>query len=432
MYLWQYGPMAELVQILSDVQRQAFNTIEKTHGNLLIMGQAGTGKSTFVNYLKSASSKRIVCACPTAVSALNIGGQTIHSLFQIQPRDFIMPEFLKIKAKTRNILMATDVLIIDEISMVAPDLLDAMDFLARACRHNNEPFGGIQIVAIGDLFQLPPVITNDATKYYKQEYGFENSYFFDSHVYKRANFMRFSFDKVYRQNDGELLENLVRLRGGDTTALEFFNNCKIQDEARRANAILITPYRAMAENINASRLRAIAAPEIVFVGELSGNFSEKDVPAPMRLTLKVGALVVFVKNSDKWHNGSMGRVLEIGAHGIKVELLNAAHTVVNVKPEKWEKIEYVRDENDRLMEHEIGSYKQFPLNLGYAMTIHKAQGKTLDAVVVDISRGAFAHGQTYVALSRTRAACDMHVAIPLRPKDVIFDNRVLEFMNSGD
>ncbi len=126
----------------------------------------------------------------------------------------------------------------------------------------------------------------------------------------------------------------------------------------------------------------------------------------------------------------MGRVLEIGAHGIRVELLNAAHTIVNVKPEKWEKIEYIRDENDRLQEHEIGSYKQFPLNLGYAMTIHKSQGKTLDAVVVDISRGAFAHGQTYVALSRTRGASDMHVAMPLRPRDVIFDNRVLEFMNA--
>ncbi len=422
--------MAELVQILSDVQKQAFNTIERTNGNLLILGQAGTGKSTFVNYLKSASVKRIVCACPTAVSALNIGGQTIHSLFQIQPRDFIMPEFLKLKAKTRNILLATDVLIIDEISMVAPDLLDAVDLLARQARRNNEPFGGIQVVAIGDLFQLPPVITDDAKQYYLQEYGFQNAYFFDSHVYKRANFMRFSFDKVYRQNDGALLENLVQLRNGNMQALEFFNQCKIEDAEQRNNAVLITPYRAMAENINASRLRAISAPEVVFVGELSGNFSEKDVPAPMRLTLKVGALVVFVKNSDKWHNGSMGRIVEIGARGIKVELLNAAHTVVNVKPEKWEKIEYIRDENDRLMEHEIGSYKQFPLNLGYAMTIHKAQGKTLDAVVVDISRGAFAHGQTYVALSRTRAACDMHIAALLRPSDVIFDNRVLEFMKA--
>lgn len=422
--------MTELVQILSDVQKQAFNTIERTNSNVLILGQAGTGKSTFVNYLKGASSKRIVCACPTAVSALNIGGQTIHSLFQIQPRDFIMPEFLKLKAKTRNILVATDVLIIDEISMVAPDLLDAMDLLARQARRNNEPFGGIQIVAIGDLFQLPPVIVTDAVDYYKQEYGFENSYFFDSHVYKRANFIRFSFDKVYRQNDGALLENLIRLRGGDLTALDFFNNCKIENPERRANAVLITPYRAMAESINASRLRAIAAPDITFVGEMTGSFVEKDVPAPMRLTLKVGALVVFVKNSDKWHNGSMGRVLEISARGIKVELLNAARTIVNVKPEKWEKIEYVRDENDRLQEHEIGAYKQFPLNLGYAMTIHKAQGKTLDAVVVDISRGAFAHGQTYVALSRTRAAADMHVASTLRARDVIFDKRVLEFMNA--
>ena len=162
--------MSELVSILNSNQMAAFNTIERTRSNVLILGQAGTGKSTFVQYLKSASAKRIVCACPTAVSALNIGGQTIHSLFQIQPRDFILPELLKLKAKPRNILNATDVLVIDEISMVAPDLLDAIDILARMARHNNEPFGGIQIVAIGDMFQLPPVITRDAMQYYKDAY----------------------------------------------------------------------------------------------------------------------------------------------------------------------------------------------------------------------------------------------------------------------
>ena len=422
--------MSELVKILSDTQQAAFNTIERTNSNLLILGQAGTGKSTFVNYLKSVSKKRIICACPTAVSALNVGGQTIHSLFQIQPRDFIMPELLKLKAKPRNILNAADVLIIDEISMVAPDLLDAVDILARMARRNNAPFGGLQIVAIGDLFQLPPVITRDAMEYYRAEYEHDNAYFFDSNAYRRADFMRYNFDLVYRQNDSELLENLRRLRHNDIGALEFFNNCKINDAARRENAVIITPFRAVAERINASRLAQIDAPEVTYTGELNGNFSERDVPAPMNLTLKVGALVVFVKNGDKWHNGSMGIVRNLSAREITVELLNKSHDIVTVKPETWQKIEYVRDENDRLQENEVGSFKQIPLNLGYAMTIHKAQGKTLDAVIVDISRGAFAHGQTYVALSRTRNASDMHVAAPLRARDVIFDNRVLEFVEN--
>ena len=421
--------MSELVPILSDVQMAAFNTIERTNSNLLILGQAGTGKSTFVNYLKSASKKRIICACPTAVSALNVGGQTIHSLFQIQPRDFIMPELLKLKAKPRNILTAADVLIIDEISMVAPDLLDAVDILARMARHNSAPFGGLQVVAIGDLFQLPPVITRDAMNYYRDEYGHENAYFFDANAYRRADFVRYDFDLVYRQNDTELLENLRRLRHNDLSALEFFNNCKILDATRRDNAVIITPFRAVAERINTSRLNQINAPEITYTGQLSGNFSERDVPAPMNLTLRVGALVVFVKNGDKWHNGSMGLVRNLGPREITVELLNKSRDVVTVKPETWQKIEYVRDENERLQENEVGSFKQFPLNLGYAMTIHKAQGKTLDAVVVDISRGAFAHGQTYVALSRTRNAADMHVASPLRPRDVIFDDRVLSFVD---
>jgi len=421
--------MSLIAPILNESQLSAFETIEHSNNNMLILGQAGTGKSTFINYLKSASKKRLVCVCPTAVSALNIGGQTIHSLFQIQPRDFIMPEFLKLKAKPRNILFAADLLIIDEISMVSPDLLDAMDILARQARRNNAPFGGMQVVAIGDLFQLPPVITNDAKQYYEQAYEHPNAYFFDSNVYKRANFQKVNFDLVYRQNDMELLGNLIRLRRNETEALSFFNSCKIENETLRSNAVIITPFRAVAEKINADRLAQINDTEVNYDGELIGNFSEKDVPAPMKLTLKIGALVIFVKNSDKWHNGSMGIVRALGSKEIKVQLLGDAREIVTVKSDKWEKIEYSHDENNKLIENEIGSYKQFPLNLGYAMTIHKAQGKTLDSVVVDISRGAFAHGQTYVALSRTRKSSDMHIANTIRPSDVIFDSRVLEFVS---
>ena len=421
--------MVEMVPILNENQMAAFNTIERTNSNILTLGQAGTGKSTFVQYLKSASAKRIVCACPTAVSALNIGGQTIHSLFQIQPRDFIMPELLKLKAKPRNILNATDVLVIDEISMVAPDLLDAIDILARAARHNNEPFGGIQVVAIGDMFQLPPVITRDAEQYYEQAYEHKNAYFFDSNVYKRADFIKYDFNQVYRQSDDDLLKNLMRLRDNDANAIQFFNQCRIDDEACRKNAVIITPFRAVAERINAEKLHQINAPEISYFGVLDGKFNETDVPAPMELKLKQGALVMFVKNGDKWHNGSVGIIEQLNAREIIVQLLDDdKNDVVVVKPEKWQKIEYSRDENDRIVENEIGSYKQFPLMLGYAMTIHKSQGKTLSKVIIDISRGAFAHGQTYVALSRTRTANDMHIVKPLTTRDVIFDKRILDFI----
>lgn len=423
--------MNDIKPILNQSQITAFNTIEHTNSNVLILGPAGTGKSTFINFLKAASKKRIICACPTAVSALNVGGQTIHSLFQIQPRDFILPEFLKLKAKPRNILNAADVLIIDEISMVAPDLLDAIDILARQARRNNAPFGGIQVVGIGDVFQLPPVITRDAMGFYSNEYGQPNSYFFDSHVYGRANFVKFDFDLVYRQNDTELLNNLIKLRNNQSDALDFFNNCKISDEEKRSNAVVITPFRAVADRINQSRLAQIPETEITYNGIISGNFSEKETPAPLELKLKVGALVVFVKNSDKWHNGAMGIIKDLSTREINVQLLSGTRETVSVKPDKWSKIEYSRDENDKLIEKEIGSYKQFPLMLGYAMTIHKAQGKTLDAVVLDISRGAFAHGQVYVALSRTRNKNDMHIATPLRMRDVIFDNRVLEFIEKS-
>jgi len=425
--------MPNIVPILNKNQMDAFNTIERTHSNILILGQAGTGKSTFVQYLKSASAKRIVCACPTAVSALNIGGQTIHSLFQIQPCDFILPELLKLKAKPRNILNATDVLVIDEISMVAPDLLDAIDILARQSRHSNEPFGGIQIVAIGDMFQLPPVITRDAEQYYEQFYEHKNAYFFDSNAYKRAQFIKYDFNTVYRQSDNDLLQSLMRLRDNDTSAIEFFNHCRIDDENIRKNAVIITPFRAVAERINTDKLNQINAPEIVYNGVLNGNFNANDVPAPMELKLKQGALVMFVKNGDKWHNGSVGVIENLGAKEIIVQLLDDNNNdLVVVKPEKWEKIEYSRDENDRIIENEVGSYKQFPLMLGYAMTIHKSQGKTLGKVIIDISRGAFAHGQTYVALSRTRSANDMHIVKPLTSRDIIFDKRILDFVNDDN
>jgi len=423
--------MAELVPVLNEKQKEAFNTIELTHNNVLILGQAGTGKSTFVNYLKSASSKRVVCVCPTAVSALNIGGQTIHSLFQIPPRDFVMPELLKLKAKPRNILNATDVIVIDEISMVSPDLLDAIDILARGARHNNNPFGGIQVVAIGDLFQLPPVITSDTEIYYEQAYENKNAYFFDSNVYKRAHFLKYDFDTVYRQKDDELLKGLIKLRHNDFSAIDFFNKYSNINEQNIKDAVIITPFRAVAERINFEKLNQIKMPSVIYKGSLSGSFFDSEVPAPIELCLKQGALVIFVKNSDKWHNGSIGIVEQLKPTEILVRLLDDNRgIVVSVKPEKWQKIEYSRDENDKLIEKEVGEYKQFPLNLGYAMTIHKAQGKTLNKVIIDMGRGAFTHGQAYVALSRTKNASDMFLVRPLQRKDIIFDQRILDFVKS--
>ncbi|MBR0212225.1 MAG: hypothetical protein IJQ55_01335 [Alphaproteobacteria bacterium] len=222
----------------------------------------------------------------------------------------------------------------------------------------------------------------------------------------------------------------MKLRAKDTSDIDFFNCCRIDDENARKNAVIITPFRAVAERINTEKLNQINAPEMVYSGMLEGNFNANDVPAPMELKLKQGALVMFVKNGDKWHNGSVGRVEVLNAREIIVQLLDdGKNDIVVVKPEKWEKIEYSRDENDRIIENEVGSYKQFPLQLGYAMTIHKSQGKTLGKVIIDISRGAFAHGQTYVALSRTRHANDMHLIKPLAQRDIIFDERILNFVN---
>lgn len=415
--------------ILSPLQQETFELIDKTNQNILILGQAGTGKSTFIKHLKTYSAKNIICISPTAISAINIEGQTIHSFFRIPPNDFVPLDILKLKTKTKSILQKSDLLIIDEISMVSPDILDAIDFLCKKALKSNIAFGGIQVVLVGDMFQLPPVITKKAAEYFKEKYGFENSYFFDTPAYSNANFKLVNFDTVYRQNDTVLLSNLQKLRNNDISSIDFFNKCKIIDNDKLSNAVLITPFKSVAENINIKKLESINSPLITYNGEIEGNFDEKTLPAPLKLDLKIGALVIFVKNSNDWVNGSMGKIEKMESNLIKVKLLSGK--IVFVKKEKWKKIEYETDENDKLQEKEVGTYHQFPLMLGYAMTIHKSQGKTLDSVIINISNGAFAHGQLYVALSRTKKSEDIHIEKQISKNDLIFDKRVLDFIENG-
>lgn len=415
--------------ILSNLQADTFEKIENSNINILILGQAGTGKSTFIKHLKLYSKKNIISVSPTAISAINIEGQTIHSFFRIPPNDFVPLDILKLKTKTKSILQKSDLLIIDEISMVSPDILDAIDFLCKRALKSNLPFGGIQTILVGDMFQLPPVITKKAGEYFKEKYGFENSYFFDSSAYEKANFRLINFDTVYRQNDSILLLNLQKLRNNDISSIDFFNKCKIKDYDKLSNAVVITPFKSVAESINIKKLDSINSPVITYNGEIEGDFNEKTLPAPLKLDLKLGALVIFVKNSNDWVNGSMGRIENMERNLIKVKLLSGK--TVLVKKEKWKKIEYETDEDGKLQEKEVGTYYQFPLMLGYAMTIHKSQGKTLDSVIIDISNGAFAHGQLYVALSRTKKSEDIHIEKDISKNDLIFDKRVLEFVESG-
>lgn len=419
---------------LDTEQQDIFNLIEYGHGNVFVQGQAGTGKSSFVAYLKKHTSKKILVTAFTGVAAMNIEGVTLHSLFQWPREDFFFIKKMKPSFNTALILQKADMLIIDEISMVRADMLDAIDKYAKLARDSYDAFGGLQLLLIGDLYQLPPVIKNEVKKDFNKTYGYSEPYFFDAFAYEHGNFAKRTFTRVYRQGDTELLQQLKKLREQThiDEALAYFNNTKFEDPANCDTAICICPHIATANHINCQMLARINAQERVYICTMKGTFKEKEMPAAAKLILKVGALVMCIRNiSVHCVNGSIGIVTELGDEFIGVRLQNTGK-IVRLERYKWQKFEYVYDENTReIEEREKASFEQFPLQLGYAMTIHKAQGKTLDKVNIDMNKGAFAHGQLYVALSRTRARADMHVTGNIEKRSVIFDKRIVAFSNEA-
>lgn len=419
---------------LNLVQRKLFDKIEHTHNNIFIQGQAGTGKSTFIKYLKKHSKKRIRLVAPTAIAALNIEGATIHSMFTLPLSDFlIMREVLSSKRrKLKSILKKTDILIIDEVSMVRPDILDAIEALCCQARGNLALFGGLQIILIGDLCQLPPIIKPSAAEAFRLEYGTREPYFFDAKSYQKGAFEKIELTEVYRQSDKELLQYLQNLRRDENIAetVDYFNRAETYPPDFMNTAITITPYRAVAEGINRRRLAALNTLTKDYEAQLNGSFEKmQDTPSPKTLTLKEGALVVFNKNNyPDYINGTSGIVEKLEERYIIVRCLQD-NKFITVRREEWKSFAYdVNEETGEVTEKETGSFIQFPLQLGYALTIHKAQGKTLDRVIVDIDRGAFAHGQLYVALSRTRKKADMLIKHGLSDDDIIFSERIKSFL----
>lgn len=419
---------------LNLTQRKLFDKIEHTHANIFIQGQAGTGKSTFIKYLKKHSKKRVRLVAPTAIAALNIEGVTIHSMFTLPLSDFlIMREVLSSRRrKLKSVLKKTDILVIDEVSMVRPDILDAVEALCAQARGNLSLFGGLQIVLIGDLCQLPPIIKPSVAQIFKQEYGTSEPYFFDAKAYQKGAFETIELTEVYRQRDKELLAYLENLRKDKSIpeTISYFNKKEDYPQDFISTAITITPYRQVADLINQRRLFELKTPELSYEAKLNGSFEKMtDTPSPKVLCLKEGALVVFNKNNyPDYINGTSGIVEKLSERVIIVRCLQD-DKYITVRREEWKSFQYdIDEETGDVKETETGSFIQFPLQLGYALTIHKAQGKTLDRVIVDIDRGAFAHGQLYVALSRTRKKADMLIKRGLNEDDVIFSERIKSFM----
>ena len=409
---------------LTDEFNSIIHDIAHTENNYFITGKAGTGKSTLLQYLNVTLNKKCVLLAPTGRAAINIGGQTLHSFFYLdsavlQPKDY--------KNKKNKKLKNIDAFIIDEVSMVRADILDSINEIMKSSMNSELPFGGKQVIMFGDPFQLPPVMpNNDQVHRYFNEY-YDSPYFFDSNVYSQANVIPVELTKVFRQTDKYLIDMLNRFRSDSYSKDDIDEiNTRVSDLNLSNNKIILTPYRKKAEQLNADGLLGLDSQEKYFRAKISGDIKIHSLPVPETLTLKEGAKVMFVRNNNPfWVNGSLGVIEEIFRDEIIVNKDGELHSV---EPEVWEEYKYVYDqEKGELEKHVVGTFTQIPLILAWAITIHKSQGSTIPSVHIDLDRGAFDHGQTYVALSRTQEIADISLSNPIQKQDIKVDPRVKDF-----
>ncbi|MFN3427254.1 MAG: ATP-dependent RecD-like DNA helicase [Candidatus Thermochlorobacter sp.] len=415
----------------------AYHLMEKTSDCLFITGSAGTGKSTLLNYFRENTSKNVVVLAPTGIAALNVGGQTIHSFFKF-PFGVITAKSIE-KKSNRELYQAIDTIIIDEISMVRADVIDGIDYFMRINgRDKKKPFGGVQMIFIGDLFQLPPVLSTEEEKSLFLSL-YETPYFFSAAVFEKLLLRIIHLNRIFRQSDGAFIDLLQAIR---TNSIEPKHlaalNARVQPDFAPNEEeffITLTTTNTIANAINAERLALLKAQPKSFTGTIEGSFDRRALPTEETLTLKKGAQVMFIKNDPyrRWVNGTIGKVREILSDSIKVEIeRNGIRKVVTAERVAWEISKYDLDlKTKQIFSEPIGSFTQFPLRLAWAVTIHKSQGKTFDKVLIDLGRGTFAHGQLYVALSRGRSLEGIILKTPVRRKDIIVDQRIVDFMRQN-
>lgn len=415
----------------------ALDQMEKGHKNLFITGRAGTGKSTLLQLFRNTTRKKMVVLAPTGIAALNVRGQTIHSFFGFPPRPLHRSEIKK--RRNRRLYRNLDILVIDEISMVRADLLDNIDIFLRINRENPLPFGGVQVIFFGDLFQLPPVVASNAEALLFQS-QYDSPYFFSAEVFRdHFSLEMIELQRVYRQDSRFFLRLLeaVRLNRLDYDDLEELNRRHLPDFEPEAYYITLTARNATANNINRRELDRLTGPEETYLAKVTGNFKPNLFPTDSALRLKANAQVMFIKNDPdkRFVNGTIGKVVDLEPDKIHIEVPDekGQPQVIDLTPMDWEILKYRPSEkNPEQIETEtVGTFSQYPLRLAWAVTIHKAQGKTFDKVIIDLGRGAFEHGQTYVALSRCRSLQGIVLKQPLQPRDVMTDPRIVEFYESA-
>jgi ATP-dependent exoDNAse (exonuclease V) alpha subunit len=417
--------------------KEVFDAIERRDPFIFVSGRAGTGKTTLVTHLRDTLDGNVVVVAPTGVAALQVRGVTIHSFFKFPPRLIFPEEDIK-KLKDRRLYSKIRLLIIDEVSMVRADIVDAIDLFLRVNGPKEGiPFGGVQVLFVGDLFQLPPVVRSEELEVLRSR-SYEAPYFFHAMALHRQELTCIELKKIYRQKDASFtaLLNDIRVDRDVPKALEILNAaCYLETAEQDEHAITLTTNNAKADNINLRQSQAIQTEPVILTGQVSGRFNvdERNLPAPLNLTLKVGSRVMLTANDQtypkRWVNGSLGVVRTITSDYVKVELDHPLSKVyVEVPKSQWETYQYEFDDlTQQIKPVVIGTYSQYPLMLAWAVTIHKSQGKTLERVKVDLSGGAFAPGQVYVALSRCTSLEGITLEKPIRRSDVKCDPNVKNF-----
>ncbi|MEI3790222.1 MULTISPECIES: helix-turn-helix domain-containing protein [unclassified Chryseobacterium] len=424
-----------------------FDLIEHTNRSVFLTGKAGTGKTTFLNDFVKKTRKKYIVVAPTGIAAINAGGVTIHSMFGLPLRTFLpttdridgslanniadlMPHFKYRKDKLK-LLREVEVLIIDEVSMLRADVLDMMDFSLRFIRRNNQRFGGVQMLFIGDLYQLPPVVRDE----HILKMCYQSPFFFDSLAIKDIPLLTIELTKVYRQSDEKFLDILNAIRDGDVANINFEELNKRYDPDFKAGTesyVYLCSHNKMADEINQEKLEEIDLTVKTYEAKLFGDFKENQFPNEQFLELKVGAQVMFIRNDitgeKKYFNGKLGEISALDDNEIKV-VLDGSEREITVKREVWEQKKYFLDTEKNIKEEVLGSFEQFPIKLAWAVTIHKSQGLTFDNVIIDAGK-SFTAGQVYVALSRCRTLEGIVLKSKITPEVIFKDNRILQFQGS--